>query len=68
MKATTWYSEREQCDIVELIITDRDKHFATNSMAILEEVRTIVAREIASKIMEKLNPIIDKALAEVVKP
>ena len=63
MKVTSWHSERDRCDIVELQISDVDRATMINSREIVRDVREKISAAIAAKIMEKLGPAIDKLLA-----
>lgn len=63
MKATSFWSQAEQAHIVELIVDERDLSNTLNSREIMREVRVMVAQEITNRIMEKLGPAIDTAIA-----
>lgn len=68
MKASSYYSHADRCDIVTLEVGERDKANAVNSREIINEVRRLIAQEIAARIMLKLGPVIDAALSQVGEP
>jgi hypothetical protein len=65
VKATSYYSQRDRTDVVELHVTDMDKADAVNSREIIRRVRDIVAERIADILMKKIGPVIEDALSLV---
>lgn len=63
MKARSYRSEQDRLDIVTLEVSDIDRSKVLDSREILLEARSLIAREIATRIMEKLGPALDAAIS-----